>query len=137
MEVNILAVIAATVAMFVVGAVWYMVLFSKQWSKMHGLEKITDEEFKEMSDKMGPFYGLQLVMTMLSAWVLAYLMVLLPDMSPVLVAVLVWAGFILPADVSSVIFGGTKGKYIIPKILIQAGEALLRLVVAALIISLF
>lgn len=137
MEINILAVIAATVAMFAVGGVWYMVLFSKQWSKIHGMDKMTDKDLQEMSSKMGPYYGLQLLMTVLSAVALAYLIGLLPDVSPVLVALLVWAGFVLPADVSSVLFGGTKGNYMMPKILIQAGEALVRLVVAALIISIF
>lgn len=137
MEVNIVAVIVATVAMFGVGALWYMVLFSKQWAKMHGMDKMTDKEMKEMSAKMGPYYGLQLLMTIVSAWVLAYLMSLLPNVAPMLVAVLVWLGFVLPADVSGVIFGGTNTKDMFPKIAIQAGEALLRLVVAAWIISLF
>jgi hypothetical protein len=137
MEVNVVAVIVATVAMFGVGALWYLVLFSKQWAKMHGMDKMTDKEMKEMSAKMGPYYGLQLLMTIVSAWVLAYLMSLLPNVAPMLVAVLVWLGFVLPADVSGVIFGGTNTKDMLPKIAIQAGEALLRLVVAAWIISLF
>ena len=137
MEVNILAVIVATVAMFAVGAVWYMVFFAKKWGQLHDFDSYSKEEQKAMAAKMGPFYGLQLLMTLLSAWVLAYLMVQLPNMSPVLIAIAVWAGFVLPADVSGVIFGGTKPKDIAAKILIQAGEALLRLVVAALVISLF
>lgn len=137
MEVNVVAVIVATVAMFAVGAVWYMVLFQKQWAKMHGMDKLTDKQMKEMSAKMGPYYGLQLLMTVLSAWVLAYLMSLLPSMSPIVLAMLMWVGFVLPMSVSGVIFGGTKSEYILPKILIQAGEMLVRLIVAALVISLF
>lgn len=137
MGVNVLAIVIATIAMFAVGAVWYVVLFSKQWAKIHGMDKISDKEMKEMSAKMGPFYVLQLLMTIISAFVLAYLMTLLPNTSPLMIAFLVWVGFVLPADVSSVIFGGTKSKDMIPKIMIQAGEALVRLLVAAWIISLF
>ena len=137
MNINIVAVIVATIAMFAVGAVWYMGLFSRQWGKIHGMDKYSEVEMKEMSAKMGPYYGLQLLMTIISAWVLAYLMSLLPNTHPVMIAFLVWVGFVLPADVSGVIFGGTEGKYIVPKILIQAGEALVRLVVAAFVISLF
>lgn len=137
MEVNVVAVIVATVAMFGVGALWYMVLFSKQWAKIHGMDKVSDKEMKELSAKMGPYYSIQLLMTILSAWVLAYLMSLLPNVTPVTVAILVWLGFVLPADVSGVIFGGTKTEDMFPKIAIQAGEALLRLAVAAWIISLF
>ena len=137
MEVNVFAVVIATIAMFAVGALWYMVLFSKQWLKMHDMDKVTDKELKEMSAKMGPFYGLQLSMTIVSAFVLAYLMTLLPNVSPLMLAFIVWVGFVLPADVSSVIFGGTKSKDMLPKIMIQAGEALVRLLLAAWIISLF
>ena len=92
---------------------------------------------KEMSAKMAPFYGFQLVMTIISAAMLAYLMTLLPEVSPFLIASIVWLGFVLPADVSGVIFGGTRSEYILPKISIKSGEALTRLLVAAWIISLF
>ena len=137
MEINIIAVIVATIAMFAVGAVWYMALFSKKWAEMHSMDKMSDKEMKEMSAKMGPFYGLQLLMTIVSAFVLAYLMALLPNISPLMITLLVWVGFVLPADVSSVIFGGTKIKDMMPKIMIQAGETVVRLLVAAWIISLF
>lgn len=137
MEINIIAVSVATIAMFAVGAVWYMALFSKKWAEMHGMDKLSDKQMKEMSAKMGPYYGLQLIMTIISAVVLAYLIGELPNMSPFMVAFLVWVGFVLPADVSSVIFGGTKSQHMMPKIMIQASEALVRLLVAAWIISLF
>ncbi|MEX0748962.1 MAG: DUF1761 domain-containing protein [Candidatus Saccharimonadales bacterium] len=137
MEINIVAVVSATLVMFAIGAVWYMVFFANKWGEMHGLGSLSEKEQKEMAASMGPFYGLQLLMTVISAVVLAYMMALLPDIAPMLIAFLVWAGFVLPTDVSSVIFGGTKGKDIAPKILIQAGEALVRLVAAALVISLF
>ena len=137
MEINVVAVIVATVAMFAVGAVWYMVFFAKKWGEMHGFNELSKKEQQEMSSKMGPFYGLHLITTLVSAWVLAYLMALLPQVAPVVVAALVWLGFVLPAIVSAVIFGGTKAKNIAPKIFIQTGEALVRLIVAVLVISLF
>lgn len=137
MEVNMLSVVAAAAVMFIVGAIWYMVIFSKKWAEMHGMDKLSNKEMKEMSAKMGPFYALQLLMTIVSAFVLAYLMSLLPNTSPLMLAFLVWVGFVLPADVSGVIFGGTEGKNIVPKLSIQAGEALVRLIAAAWVISLF
>lgn len=137
MGVSIVSVIVATVVMFAVGAVWYMGLFAKKWAQMHGMDKLSNKEMKKLSSQMGPFYGLQLIMTIVSAWALAYLMSLLPNMPPSVVAIIVWAGFVLPAIVSGVIFGGTKSGDIVPKILIQAGEALVRVFVAAWVISLF
>ena len=136
MQVNILAVIVATIAMFAVGAFWYMVPFAKEWGKIHGFDKRSEKEQKEMQSKMGPYYGVQLIVTVLSAWVLAVLIGLLPTYSPYFIAFLVWLGFVLPAQVSSVIFGGTEPKYIVSKSAIMAGEALLHLLAAALVISL-
>jgi len=135
MEVSIAAVIAATAAMFAVGAFWYMVPFAKAWGKIHDFDKRSEAEQEEMQSKMGPYYGAQLLVTVLSAWVLAALIAALPSYSPYLIALLVWLGFVLPAQVSSVIFGGTAPKYIPLKTAIMAGEALLHLQAAALVIS--
>jgi len=136
MEVNLLTVILATVAMFAVGAFWYMVLFAKEWGAMHGFNKLSKEEQKSMQSKMGPLYGAQLVVTILSAWVLAVLIGALPSYSPYVVAFVVWAGFVVPAQVSAVIFGGTEPRYVLSKILIMSGEALAHLQAAALVIYL-
>ena len=45
-----------------------------------------------------------------------------------------WIGFIVPTQVSAVIFGGTEKKWIVKKIAVQAGVALLCLEAAAAII---
>jgi hypothetical protein len=50
-------------------------------------------------------------------------------------AVVVWIGFVVPTQVSGVIFGGTDAKWIFPKIAIQAGGSLLCLVAAAFILK--
>lgn len=135
MEINILAIVIATVASFAVGAVWYMALFSKKWAEMHNMDKLSDAELKEMSAKMGPFYGLQLLMTALSCVILAVFIALLPELKPIYIAILAWAGFVLPVVVSSVIFGGTEAKYIGQKILIMASELLVRFIVAVLVLG--
>ncbi|MEO5949471.1 MAG: DUF1761 domain-containing protein [Candidatus Saccharimonas sp.] len=135
MQVSIVAVIAATAAMFAVGAFWYMVPFAKAWGRIHDFDKRSKAEQQEMQSKMGPYYGVQLVMTVLSAWMLAILISVLPNYSPYLLALIVWLGFVLPAQVSSVIFGGTAPKYIPLKTAIMAGEALLHLQAAAFIIN--
>jgi hypothetical protein len=137
MGTDILAVVLATVAMFAVGAFWYMVPFAKAWGDMHGFDKLSEEQQKVMQSKMGPLYGVQLVMTVLSAWMLLLLIQWLPGYSPYLVALVVWTGFVLPAQISAVIFGGTEPKYVVRKIAIMAGEALFHLQVAAFIIQLF
>lgn len=137
MEINILAVLAATVAMFAIGAFWYTVPFANAWGIMHGFDKLSEAEQKDMALKMGPYYGAQALVTLASAWVLAIFMSELPGVTWLQLAFWVWLGFTLPANVSAVIFGGTEGKYIAGKIAIMAGGSLACLLAGAWVIQLF
>lgn len=134
MTINILAVTLATIAQFVVGALWYSVLFGKLWGRIHGFDKLSKETQKEMMSKMGPFYGLQLLVTIVSAVVLNKLVLILPNYSIFTLTLLIWLGFIIPAQVSAVIFGGTEPKWIAKKILVMAAGALACLLVGAAVI---
>ena len=94
-------------------------------------------EQKKMQAKMGPWYGAQLAVTIASAWVLAIFISLLPEQSPFTIATLVWLGFVLPTTAGNMIFGGSPEGYVWHKIAISGGEALVHLLAAAWIISLF
>ena len=137
MEVNVLAVLAATVVMSAIGAFWYMVPFSGMWGKIHGFDKLSKKQQEAMQSKMGPWYGVQLVLTIVSAYVLALLMGLMPNESPLFIAFLVWAGFALPTEASAMIFGGAPDGYVWHKIAISSAESLVHLLAAAWVISLF
>ncbi len=137
MDVNYVAVLAATGAMFAVGAFWYMLPFGKIWGKIHGFDKLSKEKQKEMQSKMAPWYAVQLLVTFSSAWVLAILISLLPDKSPYAIAAIVWLGFVFPTTAGNMIFGGSPEGYVWHKIAISGGEALTHLLVAAWVISLF
>lgn len=135
MDVELKAVVAAAIAMFAVGAVWYMVLFQKPWGEMFGFDKLSKKEQKEMQSQMGPYMALQFVMTLVTAFVLAKLIFMLPSYSPYMLAEMVWFGFILPTQVSAVIFGGVESKWIMRRIAIMAGGALANVLVAAWVIQ--
>jgi hypothetical protein len=135
MDINIIAVIAATAAQFVVGMIWYAPLFGKLWGQIHGFDQLSKETQKEMMAKMGPFYGLQLLVTVFTAFALAKLMVMLPEESPYMLATLVWFGFVIPTQVSAVVFGGTEPKWIVKKVLVMAGGSLVCLLAAAAVLG--
>ncbi len=137
MEINYLAVIAATVAQFVVGWIWYGPIFGKLWGQIHGFDKLSKEVQQKMMKEMGPFYGLQLLVTVVTTVVLSIVHNNLPDWNFFTLAGLLWLGFVAPTQVSGVIFGGTQGKWIFPKIAVQAGGALACLLTAAVILSFF
>jgi len=71
-NVNILAVIVAAVATFVLGAVWYSpVLFAKQWMQAHGY---TPEQLEAMKQRgVARAYAVSALCYLVMAYVLALL----------------------------------------------------------------
>jgi Protein of unknown function (DUF1761) len=66
-EVNYLAVIAAAVATFALGGLWYSpALFGKVWQREAG---VTEEKMK--SANMALIFGLTFVLALIAAWVFA------------------------------------------------------------------
>jgi hypothetical protein len=137
MEINIWAVIVATIVQFIIGMVWYTPIFGKVWGEIHGFDKLSKEKQKEMEKEMGPWYGVQLAMTVITTIVFAKTLTMLPDNSPYALAAMLWLGFMLPAQVSSILFGGTEPKNIVKKSLIMVGGSLACLLGAAVVFSLF
>ncbi|MCA9348898.1 DUF1761 domain-containing protein [Candidatus Saccharibacteria bacterium] len=134
--IDVGAVLLATGLMYVIGAIWYMVLFAKQWGEMFGFDKLSKAKQKEMQKQMMPMMLLQLIVTALSAFALAKLIALAPDYSVYKLAVCVWLGFSLPTIVSSVIFGGVEAKWIQRRITIMSTESLAHILAAAWLIGL-
>ena len=130
MELNYSAILLATVAQFICGALWYSLLFGKLWGKIHGFDKLSKETQQEMMKGMGVFYGIQFVSTL----VITYLP---SDWNVYALAGFFWIGFVVPAQIGAVIFGGTEKKWMLQKVLIQAFSALVCLEVAAIIIKSF
>lgn len=137
MELNYLAIILATIVQFILGAVWYGPLFGKLWGRIHGFDKLSKDVQDKMVKAMAPFYGIQFLVTVMTTVVLAILIENLPDWNVLVLALFLWLGFVLPAQVSAVIFGGTEGKWIAPKIALQAGGSLLFMLAAVLVLSFF
>jgi hypothetical protein len=92
--VNWLAVIAAAISMFVIGGIWYSVLFQKQWMAANGF---TDEDMKRGSPAM--IFGVAFVLSLLMAANLAFFVSGVPDLGAVVgysvAAGLGWAAFAL------------------------------------------
>lgn len=137
MELNWLAIILAVVAQFIVGAIWYMPLFGTLWGKIHAFDKLNKEAQKEMAAKMGPWYGLQLLVTLFTTIVLAKLMMAGTGYSSYNLAMMLWFGFVLPTQVSAVVFGGTDPKWIWTKIAVMAAGSLACLLVAVAVLGAF
>jgi hypothetical protein len=136
MQLNYLAIILATVVDFVIGAIWYGPIFGKLWGKIHGFDKLPKETQQKLMQQMGPFYALQALVTLITVFVLALFISYLPLWNAYAMAGFFWIGFVVPTQFSAVIFGGTEGKWIAPKLALMAGASLLCLEAAAVILKL-
>lgn len=65
-EVNLLAVLVAALAAFIVGGLWYGPLFGKRWQRE---AEIGDEQLKQVSP--AKVFGLTLVLALIAAYVFA------------------------------------------------------------------
>ena len=133
-SVNLTAVLVADVAMFVVGAIWYMPLFRNLWGKIHGFDKYDKKTQDEMRKGMMPYLVVQFLLGLTTAYVLAHVIGAFPENNAYELAVWMWLGFVVPIQIGAVIFGGTEPKWMVKKSLVMAGGSLATLLVAAWVI---
>ena len=138
MTINYIAVLVAAVAQFIFGAIWYMPLFGKLWGKIHGFDQVSPEEQKIMTKKMMPFLVVQFIVTVLTTVIFAMLLNQFSgDWNIYYLAVALWLGFMVPTQISAVIFGGTKPEWVMKKILVSVFGALGCMLIAAFVLNWF
>ncbi|MDP3734714.1 MAG: DUF1761 domain-containing protein, partial [Nanoarchaeota archaeon] len=71
-SINYLAVLVAAIAQYALGALWYSVLFGKQWMKLNGMEKMDPKKMEEMKKGVMWSYAGGLVSSLVMAYVLAH-----------------------------------------------------------------
>ncbi|MFZ2152749.1 MAG: DUF1761 domain-containing protein [Microgenomates group bacterium] len=135
MNINFVTVLWAAILQFIFGAVWYSAFFGKLWGRIHGFDKLTKEVQMKMMKSMGPIYVVQFLITVVTTFVLAIFMAYQPEWNAYAMAGFIWIGFIVPTQISGVLFGGTEPKWIVKKIAIQAFCSLFCLEIAALLLS--
>ncbi len=110
LQINVFAVLAATVANFILVFVWYTVLFMKSWVKEMGYDPNMRPDGKTMAKGM----TLSVVGNFLFAWVLAFYLAgwkFIPGFEQmgtaffaINSALSVWIGFFLPIHLSKVVW---------------------------------
>lgn len=100
--VNVWAVLVSAVASFMVGGLWYGVLFLKSWVTLHG---ITEEQGQALAKKQGRNFALFFVGDLVMATVISVLMVNLEIATAVQGALL---GLVLWLGVAATLGGAKK-----------------------------
>jgi hypothetical protein len=136
MELNYVAILVASVLQFILGAIWYTPLFGKVWGKIHGFDRYTAEEQKVMTREMVPYLVIQFLVTVVTTTVLALFIKGLPSAWNIYgIAGFLWLGFVLPTQISAVMFGGTPKKWMVTKVAIASGASLICLLIAVQVLS--
>lgn len=134
MQLNYTAILIATIAQFIFGAIWYTPIFGKLWGRIHEFDKVPADKQKEMMKNMWKPLLVQLIVTFITSFVFALLLGGFPsDWNVYGLAFFFWLGFIFPTQVAAVLFGGTKPEWVITKIAIMAGAALGCMEIAAVV----
>ncbi len=141
MELNYTLIVLATLAQFILGALWYSpIMFGKWWMQIMEVSHVSKEELKKMQKEMAPFYIFQILLTLLSTFVLAmliyYLQMANVGFHAYGVAGWIWLGFIAPTQIASVIWSNTKRKFWCKQIFIMTSNQLCGLMITAFIFTL-
>lgn len=93
-QLNWLAVAVAVVTAFVIGGVWYGVLFVKPWVRLH---KYSDEQVKAMAKTQAQSFGIFIIMDFIAAVVMSLFVANLEIASVaggLALGFLLWLGFV-------------------------------------------
>lgn len=136
MNLNYTAIIIASVLQFIFGAIWYTPVFGKMWGKIHGFDAYSKAEQQKMMKRMGPLLGMQFLSTIVTTVVFALLLKGFPaDWNVYGLGGFFWLGFIVPTQVSAVLFGGTEPQWIVKKLLIMVGGSLGCMTIASAVLG--
>ncbi len=141
MELNYTLILVATVIQFVLGALWYSpLMFGKWWMQIMESTELSKEELQKLQKEMAPFYGLQLLLALLTTFVLAmcihYLQMANVGFHAYGVAGWIWLGFIAPTQIAGVIWANTKKKFWAKQIFVMISYQLVGMMISAFVLSL-
>lgn len=129
MSINWLVLAGVIVVQYVIGALWYSMIFGKQWLAINHPNGLpSKDEMSKMEKEAVPFYGLQLVLTIVTVVVQMHFIKL--NISEwLLTSFLIWLGFLAPIAIQGVIWSDPSNK----KKALQIGILCLNYLVTAIV----
>ncbi|MEK7094431.1 MAG: DUF1761 domain-containing protein [Patescibacteria group bacterium] len=135
MEINYLAVLACGIFAMIIGFVWYGPLFGKKWLEVMGADVKDIATRKEMQKKAGPLYGIQFILTLFQAYVLAHYIQGWSEVSSVENALWIWAAFVMPIVAGSAMWNNDSKRVAWTRFLLQGGYQLILFIAFGLILG--
>jgi len=114
MGVNLLPVLVAAIATMVVGFLWYSpLLFAKPWMVLMGYDPNDKAALEKMQKSAGKSYGISFLASLVSAFVLAKIILVFTVNSALYgmkVGFAVWLGFVATVQLTDVLFARRPAK---------------------------
>jgi Protein of unknown function (DUF1761) len=137
MSFNWFLFIAVVVIQYVIGGLWYSVIFGKQWLQINHQDGLPSKEEQTRLEKEAmPYYGIQLVLTIVTVLVQSYFVAIQPA-NWFMTSMLIWLGFIAPTVVQGVIWSDPKNKKKAMQIGILALNYLVTIIIAGWLLATF
>ncbi len=108
MHVNFLAVLAGGIVTFLLGGVWYSVLFPKQWTSAVGKP---EEELKKLNKPVNFVYTF--ILGLITSYILAHIVLYIGAdtlLQGIEIGVICWIGFAGATSYAHNLFGGRSQK---------------------------
>lgn len=125
--VNYWAVFGGAIFLFIMGMMWYGPLFGKVWTKIVGAEHITKEEMARMQKEMIPMYIIQILLGLVTSYVLYHFVKAWNGVPGWQVSFWIWLGFAMPLTAGAM--WDTKKGQKLNKFFVTAGYQLITLLV--------
>jgi hypothetical protein len=134
---NILLILGVSFLQIFISAFWFSPpLFGKFWMTVTGFDKMSPEQQKEEAKSVGPSYGIQAVLQVVTQSVL-YFFITNSSIPWLTLSLLIWLGFMFPVVVQSELWLGGDNSMKIKKIAVVAGQLLMTTLIGGFIFGFF
>jgi hypothetical protein len=130
MSINWLAFIIVTLIQYGIGAVWYSLLFGKQWLEINHPEGTpSKEQIAEMGKQATPYYAIQLILTAATNIGLLYFLQKTNYKDWLASTFVIWLCFTVSMTIQNIIWSDPKNK----KKALQVGIIVLHMLVTLIL----
>src|SRR3989344_2720713 len=131
-EVNYLVILVSAIISFIIGALWYSLLFGKSWTKLMGFSAKDIEKTKKKS--MAKTYFIGFIAQLIMAYVLANFVIYADAktfLEGIQVGFFIWLGFVATISLGMILWENKPIKLY----LINTGYWLVSLIIQGMILS--
>lgn len=132
------AVVVGVIVSIVLGSIWYGPLFGKKWAALMGMDMNDPVKVAEAKKGMWKMYVIQMIASAITVSVLSVVLLKFDNFTTsemIGSSLLMWVGFILPAEIGAVLWGNKSKKDAISIFMINAGYGFILFILLGIVVS--